>query len=252
MTDPLERLGAANPVRNDDLPDAESPGARALFEEITSVQTLSPTRPGRTGLSYRPRRLLVPLIAVAMLSVGAAGAFALVTQRATTTVGVACYAAADLRSDTAIVAADGRAPIEVCASAWASGAFGTRPAQTLEACVLPSGVAGVFPAASDQDVCDMLGLAVLTTEASTLEDGRVLAFKVAIVQRFDSERCLDREESSAIVREELDRAGLASWAIIVGPGVNGEGFSSVRPCAGLAIKQAEQRVILVPGPPRSP
>ncbi len=144
--------------------------------------------------------------------------------------------------------ADGRAPVEVCADAWRSGAFGERPAPILQACLLPSGVAGVFPAAQGEDVCAKLGLPRLAEPDPNGDDKRFLAFKAAAVERFSSRSCLDRQQATAIVQDELSRAGLQGWTTEIGPGVRGEGFSPDRPCASLAFNQPDRRVVLVPTP----
>jgi len=253
-SDPLARLRAANPIHVEQLPDvAESARARALFEEITDMETLRPAgletvRPARgAAIRRRRRRRLVPLVALASLSVGAV-AYALVTREATTTQSLGCYQTADLRANTEVVAGDGRAPVEVCAEVWSRGAFGPQPAPPLEACVLESGAAGVFPSTAGGDVCAKLGLATLSAGGPTLADKSFLAFKEAVVDRFASEPCVDPDRGTAIVRDELDRAGLATWTVGAGEGIQGEGFSPQRPCAGLAFEQAQQRIVLVPQP----
>lgn len=255
-SDPLERLRAANPVHAEQLPDAsESARARAQFEEITAVETLYPAEPDTVhpvpATRRRRRRRLVPFVALASLSLGGAAAYALVTRDATTTHSVACYQNADLRATTAVVASDGRTPVEVCAEAWKQGAFGSVPAPPLQGCVLESGVAGVFPSTTGEDVCAKLGLATLSASPPGAADGNFLAFKDSVVQRFTNESCVDPGRGSAIVREELDRAGLNSWTVVTGEGVEGEGFSAQRPCAGLAFEQTQHQVVLVPQPASS-
>lgn len=257
-SDPLARLRAANPVHAEQLPDvAESARARALFEEITDMETLHPApaetvRPARSVavIRRRRRRRLVPLVALASVSVGAV-AYALVTREATTTESVGCYETADLRATTAVVADDGRAPVEVCAEAWNRGVFGPPSAPPLQACVLESGAAGVFPSTAGGDVCASLGLDTLSAGGPTAAHKSFLAFKGAVVDRFASEPCVDPDRATAIVRDELDRAGLATWTVGVGEGIQGEGFSPQRPCAGLAFEQAQQRIVLVPQPASS-
>jgi len=255
-SDPLERLRAANPVHAEQLPDiAESARARALFEEITEMETLHPAgpeiiRPPATA-GQRHRRRLVPVVALVGLSLGGAAAYALVTRDASTTHSVACYQAANLEATTAVVTGDGRTAVEVCAEAWNRGVFGPLPAPALQGCVLNSGVAAVFPATAGNDVCVALRLASLSAGAPSPAEKSFLAFKEAVVDRFTSERCVDPDRGAAVVHEELNRAGLATWTVAVGDGVQGEGFSPQRPCAGLAFEQAQRKVVLVPQPASS-
>ncbi len=255
-SDPLARLRAANPVHAEHLPQiAESARARTLFEEITDMETLhaaeteihraAPTNAGRR------RRRLVPLVALAILVLGGGAAYALVTRTATTTHSIACYEAADLQASTAVVAADGRGPVDVCTGAWNRGVFGVSPAPALQACILKSGVAAAFPSTPGVDVCARLRLAALGAGGPRPGDKTFLAFKEAVIERFVNDPCVDPDRGATVVRQELDRAGLGSWTVGVGEGIHGEGFSPLRPCAGLAFDQAKQRVVLVPQPASS-
>ena len=77
---------------------------------------------------------------------------------------VACFAAADLAAD----AGGGRrrrrrGPVAACSSVWAEGCFGPASRPPLRACVLESGVVGVFPEATGRDVCLDLGLAAASS-----------------------------------------------------------------------------------------
>jgi len=254
-SDPLARLRAANPVHAEHLPHvAESARARALFEEITHMETLLSTETeihrAIPPIASRRRRMLV-FLALATLPLGGAAAYALVTRTATTTHSVACYQAADLQASTAVVAGDGREPVDVCTEAWNRGVFGVSPAPALQACVLKSGVAAVFPSTPGGDVCARLRLATLSAGRPGPADKSFLSFKNAVIERFANDRCVDPGRGAAVVRQELDRAGLGSWTVGVGEGVHGEGFSAERPCAGLAFDQAKQQVVLVPQPASS-
>ena len=62
--------------------------------------------------------------------------------------------------------------------------------------------------------------------------------------QFQDAGCVNPQDATAIVRRELQRAGLIDWTIVA------EGFTAERPCATLGIQAETRRVILVPGTPR--
>jgi hypothetical protein len=106
----------------------------------------------------------------------------------------------------------------------------------------------VFPARGGDDVCRQLVTPGATTTAppSTLAavNDRFLAFRDAVLPRFQAATCIDPAAATALVRAELDRAGLADWQIRTGP------FSAERPCATLAFRPENREVVLTPAPPR--
>lgn len=109
-----------------------------------------------TKRSWSRQRWLLAVLLPALLVAGAA---VLLRTEAPTAPEVGCYAAASLDADTAVLATDGRSPLDVCAEVWASGALvvGANAPRVLEACVVPSGSVGVFPG-DRPGVCDRLGL----------------------------------------------------------------------------------------------
>lgn len=259
-SDPLERLAAVNPV-----PRAEVALLRSdpvLFDLITSKAPVPKRPPLIVHLDWRRRRRgrrLVPTLVVTSF-LGGAVAYALLRGDVSRPETVACLEGADLSAKTAVVGVEVAGPIEACAGVWRSGTFGGgTDVPPLVACVLPSGVAGVFPATAGADVCTALNLVPITptpapspttttprpapTPASEL-NARILSFRDAVVGQFLDTPCMAPATGTDIVRRELDRAGLGDWTVVSG------GFSAERPCATLSLLPEERRVLLVPGTPR--
>lgn len=256
-SDPLERLRAVNPV-----PPAEVPLLRpdpVLFDRITSsppVRTPDPLR-GR-----RRRRRLVPALIVTS-ALGGAVAYSVLRGGVTTPETVACFERADLLATTAGVSVGAAGPVEACAGVWRRGEFGgVTEVPPLVACVLPSGVAGVFPATAAADVCTALNLVPITPAPpppTTAPPGpappptqpvaadlntRILNFRDAVLGQFIDAPCMAPATGADIVRRELDRAGLGDWTVVSGA------FTAERPCATLSLRPDERQVLLVPGTPR--
>lgn len=205
--------------------------------------------PPRRGGATPPRRwLTVAFAAAAVLTLGGA-TFALVTHKAEHVVGgVVCYAEASPNSDAAIVGADGRHPVEVCADLWARGDVGPRIPATevppLVACVPDRGqVVWVYP--GGPGTCGDLGLAPLPSGY------REVAKRFAAVQRelqrqIPDTRCVEEDDARAIARRVLDEHGFRSWTVEEAP----SGFSEAAPCAGLYYDPVRKVVMLVPEEPR--
>lgn len=251
LNDPLERLRAANPFLLTDV--AVPPPDPVLFGRITSGP----------GLRRRRRaRRFVPAVAALGVLAGAVG-FGLLRGDVSVPDSVACYERADLRSNTAVAIDDGRGAVAACADLWRQGMFAAATeAPPLVECVLRSGVAGVFPAASGRDVCRDLDLPPVEatvpppTSSSTVAGqppanpaARVLAFRDVVGPLFLDSPCVEPAAAGALVRRELDRAGLADWTIRGGEGL-GDGFSAQRPCATLSLRPENREVVLVPSPRR--
>ena len=258
-SDPLDRLRAVNPV-----PPAEVALLRpdpVLFDRITSappVRTAHPLRRRRRG-----RRVVPALVATSLL--GGAVAYGLLRGGVTRPETVACFERADLSAATAVPAVEAAGPIEACADVWRRGTFGGgTEVPPLVACVLPTGVAGVFPATAGADVCTALNLVPITPTPPpppplppTTTPGpapapqptadlntRILNFRDAVLGQFVDAPCMAPATGADIVRRELDRAGLGDWTVVSGA------FSVDRPCATLSLRPEERQVLLVPAPPR--
>jgi hypothetical protein len=251
VSDPLERLRAANPVPTG--VGTLAPPDPVLFRRITALEpTAVPARSPR-----RRARRLVPALVVASL-VGGTVAYALLRDDVTKPQQVACFEHADIDADADVVAIDAQGPIAACAELWRRGVFDIVQVPPLTECVLTSGRVGVFPAAPGQDVCAVLGLppvAPAPTVSSTVPgptptqspgdvNARILAFRDAVSSQFVDSSCVDAAAATTTVRRELDRAGLGDWTI------RSDGFSPERPCATLSLRPDTREVVLVPFPRR--
>jgi uncharacterized membrane protein len=268
---PLDVLRACNPVPAGVLDDLVLTDlAQAQFRRIVAtprgeLRRLGPAgrRAGVPGPVRRRRTLRVAVVAgLATMSVGVA-AYALVGRQPAKPQNVACFARADLTARTAIVGVDAGGPVAACARVWQNGYLGGTATPSLRACLLESGSVGVFPEAGGRDVCLDLGLAAAASPAGGArptetvpqsEDGavdhtRFFAFRDAVLPRFVGQECIGVPAAEAIVREELDRAGLTDWVVVSGVGSDGSGFSEERPCASLSFLPEIATVALVPLPP---
>jgi hypothetical protein len=195
----------------------------------------------------------------------AVAAYALVGRQPSKPQNVACFAAADLQAETAVVGAGPGGPVATCARLRDRGYVGGATSQTLRACVLDSGAVGVFPEASGRDVCLDLGLASVSpptgggrgepsrppigTDDAVADAARFTAFRDAVLPRLLDQGCVGAGAAEAIVREELGRAGLEGWTVVAGVGEDGLGFSAERPCASLNFKPEVRTIELAPVPP---
>lgn len=250
MHDPLARLRAANPVPASQVALLEPD--RALFRQIVSGGVAAPLSAPRRR--PRPARRFVPALVVASL-LGGAVAYAVLRDEVTKPVSVACFERADLAADTSAGSVGDDGPLAACADLWRRGAFGpVAEVPPLAECTLASGVVGVFPVTAGVDTCTSLDLPPTpsTTNPPPAAPGppapadvnaRVLAFRDATLPQFQV-TCVSPQEGTAIVRRELERAGLAGWTVVA------EGFTAERPCATLGFQTEARQVILVPGTPR--
>ena len=250
-SDPLERLRAANPV-----PAASVEQTRpdpVLFRAIVTGEV--DRRPHRSPRPARRwLRLVVPSLALTGLLGGTVG-FALLRDPVPKPQNVGCYETADLQAHTEVVGVGRDGPLAACAELWRRGVLGTGgEVPPLVECVLTTGVVGVFPATSGQDVCATLAPPAPLPTSPTAPPSpppavdvteRFRVFREAVLPQFVDGPCLDQRAASDVVRRELDRAGLGDWRITA----VGE-FTADRPCATLAFRPEIREVALVPSPPR--
>ena len=205
------------------------------------------------------------LAGVVAMSVAVA-AYALVARQSSKPQNVACFAAADLTAQTAVVGVDAEGPVAACLSLWANGlprAHARAPVAGVPArvgrgrrvprgcgtgCVSRPGpgrgvVAGTAHPDRDRPARRPRPVA---HDRST---HRFFAFRDAVLARFVGQGCIGAVAAEAIVREELDRAGLDGWTVTTGVGADGAGFSAGRPCASLNFHPEVRSVDLVPVPP---
>lgn len=252
--DPLERLRAVNPVPAGDV--AGILADPVLFDRITTRQAPARVPVGAASPVRRRARRLVPAVLIATL-LGGAVAYAVRRDQVSKPETVACFRAADLTAPTEVLVVEaGNDPVTTCTGLWRSGAFGDRAdVPPLVACVLESGVAGVFPTPSGVDVCRALDLPPVgraptepTPSGATGSSGdvneRILVFRDAALAQFLAADCVTPEAGAEIARRELARAGLDGWTIVDG------GITPARPCASLAIRPEVRQVVLAPTTPR--
>ena len=252
LSDPLERLRAVNPVLPTD--PTLTPPDPLLFRRITVEPTGHPLRPRRQR--RRAKRLVPVLLAASLL--GGAAAYAFLRGEVSKPENVACYQSADLEANTVVVSVGEDGAVVACAELWRRGAFGTAgEVPDLAECVLDSGVAGVFPSTSGQDVCSVLKLppVVTTTTVPGALPGAdpnagVRAFREAVAGPFLDSPCVEAPAAFSIVRRELDRAGLTDWTIRSAEGLTSDGFTAQRPCVTLSLRPENNEVVLVPTPRR--
>lgn len=250
LTDPLERLRAANPVPTRAVATiAPDP---VLFARITTPAPAPAPAPRR----WRDRRLMPVLLAGSVLT-GAVAATFYFRDHVTKPETVACFEAAAPDAPAQVTGVDRRGPVAACADLWRQGLIGAGgDAPPLVECVLPSGIAGVFPTRAGEDTCARLSLPAPSSTPSTTVppppaptaadvNARILAFRDAVLPQFLDAPCVELAPATTIVRRELDRAGLGDWTVRAG-----EGFSAARPCVTLSLRPEAREVILVPTPRR--
>jgi len=229
----VEALRRANPVpdiRTDGF--RSQPSAHALFADIV-------TRPA-PGVWRHRRRVRALVIVIAIVAIGLAlVAFVAVRKDAPTLpTSVVCYSSADLGARRIVVGSTGDAA-KACESIWSSGGFaglGTqRSASGFDVCVLPSGVAAVFPGESGS-VCSRLGLA-----ASSGGDERIPSF-AAETDRRVSASCIGHDPAEQIIKDELAKHGLDDWTVKRSP----RPFDAGHPCASIYVDAPAHQVGIVP------
>lgn len=241
----LELFRRMNPVPPDQVSeDAElSPEAERLLHQITAgnhpVPRLLPTR------KQRHQRRMLPFSAVTVVLATAAFAWVLARQ-ASDPLQVACYPEVDLEGDIFVLPKDERGFVEICADAYEQGMLGQpEPSSGLSACVLESGVVGVFPN-DGGDPCGRLGLAPLADEPAPGEQ-EVGSLAEEITRPFLDQDCVSPADARRVVADELAERGFDDWQIL-DPGP----YTEERPCASLAIEPVIKTITLVPIDPIPP
>ncbi|MFV1970341.1 MAG: hypothetical protein ACC683_04950 [Acidimicrobiia bacterium] len=235
--DPFDILRDHDTVDPEELPRADSPAARALFERITATQRIP--RPPR-----RRRRLIIAVAILATAAVAATTWVALV--RDITEPRVVCYASQNLVGDRVGIRPPGAPTVDLCAAPWTEGILtnvAVRPGEipALTGCVTDTGVLAVFPT-DDAAICERLGLATPTPSVPSDGVNPVFMAKNEIVGYFSNEQCATLTEASTRVRIILDDHGLREWTITTQPP------HPQRPCASFAYDTDTQTVILIPIP----
>lgn len=252
-----EFLTASNPIDEADLADVgDSLFARQLFERVTGTAYQA----GRPIWTRRRWQASVAL-AAAILSTGAGVAYALVSSPPSNHLTVACYREARIDASAAVVIGSARDPIAACRVATRQeGGGGTLlPAGRLSACVLPSGVVGVFPSPDPgTDTCRQLNLTHAAPAGRTSATkaapgagapnlrpvaGTAVTGLIESISHALTPGCIDAGQARVLIDQALKQLGLGSWTITV----RGS-FSPDRPCASPGLDEANHEVFLIPIP----
>lgn len=223
--DPFDRLRARNPAPPGAPLDDDPGRAEGLLQRVLDVE-----------LRRRRRSRRVVAAAVIAASVAAAAAAWVVTRPASDRTQTTCFAAADLDADRAGLAGEDD-PIDACRAVWRRGTFGGTDVPQMSACVLDSGTIGVFPGRGGAP-CDALGLD--RADLSVVDP--VIDLQTRLADRFGTQ-CVPVADASAVVRDELDRAGLTEWTVRT-PGE----IPPERPCASVAVDEIGETISIVPIP----
>jgi hypothetical protein len=228
--DVFERLAAADPARSHAPFNPTSLRGQALFER-------SLTPPPRRF--WTRKRVAAVVVATA---VAAAAAFAWTHRKHPTRVqSIACYQTASLKSSLYVVTPDPD-PIASCRDLWVNGPIArTGRPPPLVACIIPTGVLGVFP--GGPSTCARLHL---STAASLVPaDRKVAALRDRLVAAFGTSGCLAPDEGRAVAAQALSELRFRGWRIAAsGP------FGADRPCVSYSLDEVNKTVFLVPYPRR--
>lgn len=204
----------------------------------------------RRPATRRRRRRVALVLVPAVLVLFAATAFTTyaLTRNPTHLESIGCYDRASLAANTAIVSADGRDPVAICAEVWRQGALGQAVPKQLEACVLETGAIGVFP--GSDGTCKALGLAPLPASYAAAAK-RFAGLQNAIVSRLGTPasgaakrgpQCVGEADAVAFVRHALETRGYRGWQIKVAGGR----FTQQTPCAEPSFDTGAKTVFLLP------
>lgn len=232
-------LRRTNPVRDNEVPGADSPEARELLTRILAT----PQDPLRTPASRRKLRLV---LAVAVISVVTVAATWIWLRSISIPNAIICYQAVDLDADAAAAPPSEAANADACAPAWEQRTIvnpdivppGSVPPFT--ACVAENGGLAVFPT-DDTTVCRRLGLAY--PDPSTQESAdNVRTVESQLIEYFQAEGCIPVDEATRHVSGVAEDHGLTSWAIEV------QSETPERPCASFSIDPDLETIFIIPIP----
>lgn len=234
-TDPFDRLRALNPVPTPGglLAPHDDPDAIALLNRVLGeADSEAIVRHRRRG-----RRIIIPAVVAAAAAATAAAAW-VITRPADDPTQVACYRDVDLSADIVGAEPVGGDPTAACTPVWENGEFGGGRPPLLEACVLDSGIVGVFPATGG-DPCGRLGLDRAGPQG---EEPPIVAIQDRLADRLGA-ACVPIDDAVALIEDELREAGLGDWTVVA----PGAGFDD-RPCASVGIDGAARTISVVPIP----
>jgi hypothetical protein len=212
-------------IRPDDDITALEPGRDEAFDALL-VRALDGSRPRSRGLRWnrRTRRIFLGGLIVAVSGTAGTLTWALTRpEHPTDPTFISCNQVAELFQSQLVVVRTAEDPVETCRRAQ-TPEWGPMPPSV--ACLLPTGIAGVFP--GDENTCADLGIAVLDTTLSPYE-AKVLAMEDAALTEVGNRRtCLDPKVVADIVQRAIDGAQLDGWKVeIVGE------YTEAQPCGSI-------------------
>ena len=239
--DPSAELRRANPVREADMPSADSPKARALMERIVRTDP----EPAGAELARRRarRRTVLVLVPIAIVALGAAG-FS-IYRSASEPLVIACHATMARQGAIAMAAGPGD-PVGACTSLWRPGGGlnprGELSIPLLEACIL-NGAEHVFPHPQRVDACDTLGLKHASPRSRQEADEAAAAGRVSnvLASEFLS-ACDTKDQAIAFANHTLKVEGLSGWTVktVDRP------FTDATPCAGAGVDVEHRTISIAP------
>ncbi|MDZ4826016.1 MAG: hypothetical protein SGJ13_06065 [Actinomycetota bacterium] len=222
--DLLVALARANPVATAAIDRRALPAADDLFERVVTG-----------GRPRRDRRVLVAVAIIIAIALGLL-AFGLVRRESPekSLGGVVCHPSLDL-TGSRFVSFEAGGAVDVCADAWERGLVGEGPVPNLSACILDTGVIGVFPGEAGT-TCARLGLPVaLERDADLVNFGRDLGTTL-------NEECIGADEAIAVVEAKFEEWGMDGWVVSLGAGPP---FDAEYPCASAAVDVDGREVSLI-------
>jgi hypothetical protein len=237
----VEALRRANPVPVRVTEGRRAmPSAHALYADI--IAESPPRRPSRAR-----SRAVVIVIAIILLVLALVAFVAVRSGKPSEASSVVCYSAASLDAQRIVVGPAGD-PEQACASVWSNGGFAAlgvkaHAAAGFDVCVLPTGVAAVFPGESGS-VCPGLHL-----PSSKGGDANVVGFAAAVDAQLNA-TCTRYAPAERVVKRELKKWRLHGWTITR----SSRPFDADNPCAAVAVDAEKHEVGIVsyPGARRSP
>ncbi len=220
-----------SPVRVGDDPQLDA----LLQRTIDSVRRSS--KPTRSR--HRRRTTLIGVLLVAVTGTAGGVAWALNRhERAADPTVIACHREARIDSDQLLVTRTEQDPVTTCREAVAAQFpdWGAVPPSV--ACVMGTGVAGVFPGKGD--TCSQLGLAALDT---TLDPAgsNLLKFESSLVGELLAGGCLTPQQAAANATDGLHHFDLRGWTV----SVTGS-YTAERPCGSYAFVPQDRVVLIRP------
>jgi len=241
--DILDVLKFGDPAPLDTVPGPDSQLARQILATVMA-NAAAPVPPTR-----RPRRLLAAVIAAAVIAATAVTAWALNNRTATNPVSVLCYDAAST-SASAIEAPRAAVPdSSACAPFWDNGVLpissdlprGQVP--PLVACVNDGGTLAVFPG-DEPGLCADLGLADAAPPSAgpSVVPDAAFQLRQQLIDTINAQTCLSIDDAEQATLDTFRKLGINDWTVQPQP------VNPARPCASLAIDEANHTIILVPTP----